>query len=150
MSLVNCPECGSKISISSRKCINCGYPLNKKRHRLYSILLLTVVLLVLLVIFIVFSQKKSSKIIGTWAIVREDELNIGSRLSFHRDKTVEITNSTDSDIIANWSISADKINIIYENGTTISLSYSINKNFLTLTLKVLGYGTTNLYERVSN
>ncbi len=30
MALIECPECGKKISDSSDKCINCGYVLNKK------------------------------------------------------------------------------------------------------------------------
>lgn len=37
MALINCPDCGKKISDKSDKCINCGYPLNQLKICTYQI-----------------------------------------------------------------------------------------------------------------
>ena len=35
MALIECPECGKKVSDKANACIHCGYPLNEQKEDFY-------------------------------------------------------------------------------------------------------------------
>ena len=50
MALINCPECGKEISDSSKKCIHCGYVLDKDGEKKKKILIVVVAIVIVIAI----------------------------------------------------------------------------------------------------
>lgn len=93
MSLVKCPECGSQVSSQSKKCVNCGYPINdyhqiqfkKTNSNKKLTVFLTVLVIIVAIILLLFKNQNSQiknftnkykeDIIGNW-ISEYQEFNL--------------------------------------------------------------------------
>ena len=98
MSLINCPECGAKISDKSDKCVKCGYPLknateiNGSKKKKIVLLITLIVVVAIAIILIYFINKKEDGLYNNiaWETSYEDV-----KKAIEKDNAGEITANDD-------------------------------------------------------
>ena len=98
MSLINCPECGAKISDKSDKCVKCGYPLhntteiNGSKKKKIVLLITLIVVVAIAIILICFINKKEYGLYNNiaWETSYEDV-----KKAIEKDNAGEITANDD-------------------------------------------------------
>ena len=158
MALINCPECGKKVSSSAKICPHCGKSINIGRRlskRILSLIFLFILLIILLVGYGVYrayhNEEKEKhadieisslllpyeerKFIEIYKQYRDEEKKVSNdiqRASLLNDRTRALKSLVINENITNWIGKVSKIKQFDENNMGISINVYPNLHLLTI------------------